>query len=201
MPHAIRPLVLAAAACTGTYYPASSAGPQYASASQQQVSQSHDGTTMTTTSSTQTYAYQANPPPSQPAAYEPPPPPPPPPSEEPAPPSLCHPRDTANMCVALTVIVDVGDIITQARDTSCREAARSLNRYADSHAREIDTLIRLRELESPARLAAWEDRHRSQAEGVMMVALELDARCEHNDKLDRALRRIGFSGLLGSPAL
>jgi hypothetical protein len=189
---------LATTACTGTYYPTSSAGPQYASASTQQVSQSHDGTTTTTTTSTQSYAYQANPPAPQPAAYEPPPPP---PSEEPAPPSLCHPRDTANMCVALTVIVDVGDIITGARESSCREAARSLNRYADSHAREIDTLIRLRELESPARLAAWEDRHRSQAEGVMMVALEIDARCEHNDKLDRALRRIGFSGLLGSPAL
>ena len=189
---------LAAVACTGTYYPTSSAGPQYASASTQQVTQSSDGATTTTTSSTQTYAFQPNEPAPQPAAYEPPPPP---PSEEPPPPSLCHPRDTANMCVALTVIVDVGDIITNARGASCREAARSLNRYADSHAREIDTLIRLRELESPARLAAWEDRHRSQAEGVMMVALELDARCEHNDKLDRALRRIGFSGLLGSPAL
>jgi hypothetical protein len=186
-----------AAGCTGTYYPYSGSQPQYATAQTQQVSQSQDGSTTTTTTS-QSYAYQPNTVAAQPAAYEPAPPP--APAEEPAP-SLCHPRDTPNMCVALTVIVDVGDILTDAQDASCRDAAKSLNRYADSHAREIDTLDRLRELEPAGRLAKWEERNRGRAEGVMAAALDLDARCEHNGKVDRALRRVGFSGMIGSPAL
>jgi hypothetical protein len=189
------------AGCTGTYYPYSGSGPAYATAQTQQVAQSQDGTTTTTTTTSQSYAFE---PAAQPAAYasEPPQAPPePPPAEEPAPPPLCHPRDTANMCVALTVIVDVGDIIAAAQNGSCRDASKSLNRYADSHAREIETLIRLRELEPKHKLAKWEERHRSRAEGVMTAALDLDTRCEHNEKLDRALRRVGFTGLIGSPAL
>jgi hypothetical protein len=187
-------LVVLATACTGTYYPYPSQ-PTYATAQTQQVSQSQDGATTTTT--TQTYSYQSNDsaPVAQPAVYE------APPADDPPPPSLCDPQDTANMCVAVTVIVDIGDILTDVHDGSCRDASRALNRYADSHAREIDTLIRLRELESPARLAGWEDRHRARAEGVMAAALDLDTRCEHNAKLDRAFRRVGFTGLIGSPAL
>ena len=189
-----------AAGCTGTYYPYPSQ-PTYASAQTQQVSQSQDGTTSTTT--TETYSFQSNAPTPQPAVYqEPAPAAPPPPAYDgdPRPPE-CHPRDSDNMCVAVSVIVDIGDILTEVHDESCRDAARALNRYADSHARHIDTLVRLRELESPARLAAWEDRHRSRAEGVMAAALDLDTRCEHSGKVDRALRRVGFTGLIGSAAL
>ena len=189
--------VALSAGCTGTYYPYSGSQPQYATAQTQQVSQSQDGTTTTTTTS-ESYAFQPNTVPAQPAAYEPPPPP--PPAPEPAP-SICHPRDTANMCVAITVIVDIGDILTDLHDASCREAAKALNRYADSHAREIDTFARLRELEPAHRLARWEDRHRSRADGVIAAALDLDMRCEHNSKVDRALRRVGFTGLIGSPGL
>jgi hypothetical protein len=43
--------------------------------------------------------------------------------------------------------------------------------------------------------------HRGHAEGVTVAALDLDARCDHNGKVDRALRRVGFTGMIGSPAL
>ena len=192
-----------AAACTGTYYPYPSQ-PTYATAQTQQVSQSADGTSTTTTTSTETYSFESNAPAAQPVAqpavYQQPAPPQDDAPQSP-PPSVCHPRDSANMCVAVQVIVDIGDILNDVHDGSCRDASRALNRYADAHAREIDTMLRLSELETPARMTAWEKRHRAQAEGVMAAALDLDTRCEHDTKLDRAFRRIGFTGLVGSAAL
>lgn len=196
-----------AAGCTGTYYPYSSSSPQYATATTQQTQTSADGTTTTTTSSTESYTFQASVQGAQPASYQQAPVEQTPVTDDddgdeaPLPPVRCHPRDTANMCVAYTVIVEVGDIITDMHEASCNAAAKALNRYADAHPREIDTLERLRDLEPAGRLRAWEDRHRSEAEAVMAGALDLDSRCDHNSKLDRALRRVGFSGLIGSPAL
>jgi hypothetical protein len=189
------------AGCTATTYPYQGSRPlTYAETQQQQqVAQSQDGTTTTTTTTSSSYSFQ--PQAAQPAAYEPAPPPPPPPAEPGPAPSLCHPRDTPNMCVAITVMVDIGDILTDVREASCRDAARSLNRYADAHPREIDTLVRLQELEPAHKLARWEERNRSRAEPIMMAALDLDTRCDGNAKVDRALRRVGFTGMIGSPAL
>lgn len=195
-------LALVLSACTGTYYPYSSSQPQYASSTTQSTSQSPDGTMSSSTTTTTFESNTQQPmPPAQPAAYEEPPPPPPPPSGPQGTDGRCDRRDTPNMCVALGVILDIGDILAQAENGSCRQASKSLNRYADQHPREIDTLIRLDQLESRKRIEKFSQRHQGTAGVVISRAMELDARCEGDDKLDRALRRVGFSGLIGSPAM
>lgn len=107
----------------------------------------------------------------------------------------CDAAESANLCTALTVILDLGDLITYMHEASCGAAAKALDTYADVHARAVDTLVHLREREPARKLRAWEDRHGDDANRVIAGALELDARCSHDDQLDRALRRVGFTGL------
>jgi hypothetical protein len=192
-PLAMKPLALFAtllAACTGssTYYPAGQ--PQYASASQ--TTSSTNGTTTTTTTTTATFqAYEepmAEPAPAPPA--EEPAPPPPAPAGDPR----CSPEDTIEMCVSLGVILDIGDILATAENRSCHKASKLINRYADSHARQIDTFLSLERTESRRRLKQWERRHQVEASEAINRALDLASRC-NDDRTDRALRRVGFHGL------
>lgn len=189
-------------ACTGTYYPYSSSQPQYASAQTTTTQTSEDGSVTTTTTETSTFeAY----PTAQPAAYHEPAasaPPPPPAAPPPAPPSdLCHRKDTPDMCVAIQTMFEIGAIIKQHEDASCREASRALNRYADTHGRELHTFENLDKTHSEKQLRGFQKRHEADAAPIMGAALELDARCDGDQKLDRALRRVGFSGLIGSPVM
>lgn len=107
----------------------------------------------------------------------------------------CDAAESTNLCTALTVVLDLGDLIAAMHDASCGAAAKALEVYGDVHAADIDTLVHLREREPARKLRAFEDRHGADADRVLAAALELDARCAHDDQLDRALRRVGFTGL------
>jgi hypothetical protein len=179
------------AACTGssTYYPAGQ--PQYASASQ--TTSSTNGTTTTTTTTTATFQAYEEPmsePAPAPPVEEPAPPPPPAPAGDPR----CSPEDSIEMCVSLGVILDIGDILATAENRSCHKASKLINRYADSHARQIDTFLSLERTESRRRLKQWERRHQVEASEAINRALDLASRC-NDDRTDRALRRVGFHGL------
>ena len=188
-----RTVLLAAvlSACTGsTYYP--SAGPQYAQ--QTTTSQSPDGTQTTSTTTYQHSSYEqpAPPPPApepQPASYEPPPPP----DDGPR----CDPRDNREMCIALGVVYDVGRLLERLEERSCNKAARALNRYADRHDREIEIMLSLEETQTAPRLRQFAERHQVEFALVIAQAQDLDARCGGDDRFDRAMRRLGFRGLLG----
>jgi hypothetical protein len=187
-----RTVLLAAvlSACTGsTYYP--SAGPQYAQ--QTTTSQSPDGTQSTSTTTYQHSSYEqpAPPPPApepQPASYEPPPP-----DDGPR----CDPRDNREMCTALGVVYDVGRLLERLEERSCNKAARALNRYADRHDREIEIMLSLEETQTAPRLRQFAERHQVEFALVIAQAQDLDARCGGDDRFDRAMRRLGFRGLLG----
>ena len=188
-----RTVLLAAvlSACTGsTYYP--SGQPQYAQ--QTQTTQSADGTqTSTSTYTHQSYDQPAPPPPApepQPASYEPPPPP----DDGPR----CDARDNREMCVALGVIYDVGRMLSRLEERSCGKAARALNRYADNHDREIEIMLSLEETQTGPRLRQFQQRHMTEVSLVIDQALDLDARCGGDDRFDRAMRRLGFRGLIGT---
>jgi hypothetical protein len=177
---------------SGTYYP--SAQPQYAQ--QQTTTTSADGTqtqTSTTTYQTTTYDQQQQPQPEpQPASYQPPPPP----VEDVG--FSCHPRDNREMCTALGVVYDVGRLLSRLEERSCGKAARALNRYADDHDREIEILLTLEDTQTRPRLRQFAERHQAEFTLVIDQALDLDARCGGDDRFDRAMRRLGFRGLLGS---
>lgn len=187
-------LAVALSACTGsTYYP--SGQPQYAQ--QQTTTTSADGSQMqtsTTTYQTTTYDQQQQPPAPQPepASYQPPPPP----VEDNGP--ACHPRDNREMCIALGVVYDVGRLLERLEERSCGKAARALNRYADNHDREIEILLTLEDTQTKPRLRQFAERHQGEFTLVIEQALDLDARCGGDDRFDRAMRRLGFRGLLGS---
>jgi len=187
-------LAVTLSACTGsTYYP--SGQPQYAQ--QTTTTQSADGSqvaTSTTTYQTTTYDQQPAP---QPAAYEPPPQPaaPPPPPQDDGP--RCDARDNREMCIAVGVIYDVGRLLERLDERSCGKAAKALNRYADHHGREIETMLTLEHSQTRPRLRQFQERHQTDVELVLAQALDLDARCGGDDRFDRAIARIGFHGLLG----
>jgi hypothetical protein len=107
----------------------------------------------------------------------------------------CEAAESANLCTALTVILDLGDLIAYMHDASCDAATTALEVYGDTHATAIDTLIHLREREPARNLRVFEDRHGDEANRVIAGALELDVRCAHDPALDRALRRLGVTGL------
>ena len=175
-------LAVVLSACTGsTYYP--SGQPVYAT----QTTQTTNGSSTTTSTTTfQSASYEEPQPEPQPE------PPPPPPEPEPMPVSHCDQRDNREMCIALGVIVDVGDILLGVERESCRRASKELNRYADGHEREIRTLLRLEHTQTPMRLQQFQQRHAATAAVVMTRALDLEARCDGDDRVVRALRRIGF---------
>ncbi len=189
-------------ACTATVHPYSSSQPQYATAQTTTTQTSGDGmtTTTTTTESASFQAYEQ----AQPASYEAPPPaaepaPPPPPAAAPA--GLCHKKDTPDMCVTLQTMFEVGAIIKQHENGSCRDASRALNRYADGHADEIDTMMNLEDNHTDKQMQGFQKRHLNDATPIMMAAMALDQHCEGDQKLDRALKRVGFSGMIGNPAM
>lgn len=107
----------------------------------------------------------------------------------------CDAAESTNLCSALTVLLDLGDLITYMHDASCGAAAKALEVYGETHVAAIETLVHLREREPARKLRAWEDRHGAEADRVLAGALDLDARCAHDDQLDRALRRVGITGL------
>ncbi|HEX5062244.1 MAG TPA: hypothetical protein VFV99_22895 [Kofleriaceae bacterium] len=109
--------------------------------------------------------------------------------------SVCDPSDSANLCSAATVIARVGHILDGVRRVPCSDAARALDRYADLHAHEIATLLHLHELEPAASLARWEDRQRGTAELALVAGFDLVTRCEHDDQLEHAVRRVGLGSL------
>ena len=175
---------------SGTYYP--SGQPQYAQ--QQTTTTSADGSqtqTSTTTYQTTTYDQQQQPAPQpEPASYQ------PPPADDVG--FQCHPRDNREMCIALGVVYDVGRLLERLEERSCGKAARALNRYADDHDREIEILLTLEDTQTKPRLRQFAERHQGEFTLVIDQALDLDARCGGDDRFDRAMRRLGFRGLLGS---
>ena len=180
-------------ACTGsTYYP--SGQPQYAS--QTTSTQSADGLqTQNTTTSFQHTPYEGQPQP-EPAAYQPPPAPqPPPPPVDNGP--RCDPRDNHEMCIAVGVIYDVGRLLERLEERSCGRAARALNRYADDNRDDIEVMLTLDHTQTRPRLNQFMARHQAEVDLVIAQALDLDSRCGGDDRFDRAMRRIGFRGLLG----
>ncbi len=190
---ALLSLVLSACAGSSSYYPA---GPVYASSSQ--TTQSADGSQTTTTTTTASFepnepAPAPAAPVAEPVAYEPPPPPAPPADTGD---SECDRRDTPEMCVALHVILDIGDILREADSVSCRRATKELNRYADRHVREIRTLLNLEETETAPRLRQWQERHQQDAAVAISRALDMSSRCD-DERADAALERVGFRGLIG----
>jgi len=187
-------------ACTATTYPMSSGQPQYASTQTTQTTQNPDGSTVTTTTtetaSSQPYAAQPatyNEPPPPPPESEPALPPPPPPSD-----AACHKKDTPEMCVSLHVILDIGAIVKNSEGGSCRDASKALNRYADSHKRELETFLSLESTASKKELEKFQKRHQGEATVVITGAMELDQRCDGDEKLDRAFKRVGFTGFIGT---
>jgi hypothetical protein len=188
MLHRLALLAVTLSACTGsTYYP--SGQPQYAQ--QTTTTQSADGSqTQTSTTTYQTTTYDQQPQP-EPAAYQPPAPP-PPPSNGPQ----CDPRDNREMCIAIGVISDVGRLLERLEERSCGKAARALNRYADENRDDIDVMLTLEHTQTRPRLRQFMDRHQADVELVIAQALDLDSRCGGDDRFDRAMRRIGFRGLL-----
>ncbi len=185
-------LALVLSACTGsTYYPSSQ--PQYAQ--QTQTTQSADGTQASTTTTTyqhQSYEQPAPPPPApepQPASYEPPP-------ADDGP--RCDPRDNREMCTALGVVYEVGRLLERLEERSCGKAAKALNRYADRHDREIEIMLSLEETQTRPRLRQFAERHQLEFALVISQALDLDSRCGGDDRFDRAMRRLGFRGLLAN---
>ena len=107
----------------------------------------------------------------------------------------CDAAESTNLCTALTVLLDLGDLIDYMHDASCGAAAKALEVYGETHTAAIDTLVHLREREPARKLRAFEDRHGADADRVLAGALELEARCAHDDALDRALRGVGITGL------
>ena len=195
--------VLITSACTGaTYYPSSYGAPQYASSTTTTQSQSPDGTYSSTTESTTFEATPAQPASqvvAQPAAYEeevPPPPPsgPPPSGKDPR----CHKKDTLEGCIAVSVLLDIGGIVHE-NESNCRGAAKALNRYADGHAREIEVFLNLEGTLSGMQMNQWKNRLGYEGMAVINSAMALDQHCDGDQKLDRALRRVGFSGMIGDP--
>ena len=184
-------VVLSACTGTSTYYP--SGQPQYAQ--QTQTTQSADGSQTTTTTSTYqqtSYEQPAPPPPQpepQPAAYQPPPP-----DDGPR----CDARDNREMCTALGVVYDVGRLLERLEERSCGKAAKVLNRYADRHDREIEVMLSLEETQTRPRLRQFAERHQVEFALVIAQALDLDSRCGGDDRFDRAMRRLGFRGLLSN---
>lgn len=63
--------------------------------------------------------------------------------------------------------------------------------------RDIRVLNNLDYSETPTRLQQFQQRHQTTAGAVIARALDLDARCDGDDRVNRALRRIGFKGLRG----
>lgn len=189
MLHRLALLAVTLSACTGsTYYP--SGQPQYAQ--QTTTTQSADGSqTQTTTTTYQSTSYDQQPAP-EPASYQPPPPP-APPSDGPQ----CHPRDNEEMCTAVSVIYDVGRLLERLDERSCGRAARALNRYADENRRDIEVMLTLGHTQTRPRLEQFMQRHQADVELVIAQAQDLDARCGGDDRFDRAMRRIGFRGLIG----
>ena len=100
------------------------------------------------------------------------------------------------MCIAVGVIFDVGRLLERLDERSCGKAARALNRYADDNRDDIDVLLTLEHTQTRPRLRQFQDRHQGEFELVIAQALDLDARCGGDDRFDRAMRRIGFRGLL-----
>jgi hypothetical protein len=191
MLHRFALLAVTLSACTGTstYYP--SGQPQYAQ--QTTTTQSADGSQVQTSTSTyQTTTYDQQPQP-EPAAYQPPQPAPPPPSSDGP---RCDPRDNREMCIAIGVIYDVGRLLERLEERSCGKAARALNRYADENRGDIDVMLSLDHTQTRPRLRQFMDRHQADVELVIAQAMDLDSRCGGDDRFDRAMRRIGFRGLL-----
>src|SRR5205085_3867935 len=106
----------------------------------------------------------------------------------------CASQDSVEMCVSLGVILDVGDLLARGEDRSCKKATKLLNRYADDHARNIETFMSLERTESPRKLRQWTERHRVEATEAMNRALDLATRCD-DDRTARALQRAGFHGM------
>jgi hypothetical protein len=190
-------LVVTLTACAGssTYYPPPQPG--YASQTVQTTNLSADGsqtstTTTTTTFQSSSYEEPAPPPPEpEPAVMQPPPPPPPTPGGQ------CDPRDTREMCIAVGVMVDISDILASVENESCRRASKELNRYADHNRREIRVFMNLEHDVAANRLAQFQQRHGALASVAVGRALELEARCDGDDRVHRALERVGFTGLRG----
>lgn len=195
MLHRLALLAVTLSACTGsTYYP--SAQPGYAQ--QTTTTTSADGTqTQTSTTTYQTTTYDQQPQP-EPASYQPAPPAPPAPPQPPPPsgPS-CDPRDNREMCIAVGVIYDVGRLLERLEERSCGKASRALNRYADENGDDIEVMLTLEHTQTRPRLRQFMDRHQADVELVIAQAMDLDSRCGGDDRFDRAMRRIGFRGLLG----
>jgi hypothetical protein len=184
------------AGCVGSssYYP--SGQPQYASASQ--TTQTTNGSTTTTSSTTATYqAYEQPAPVPQPepqpavVVYEPAPAP----VADPGP--RCHARDNREMCIAVGVIYDVGRLLERLEERSCGKASRAINRYADNHDDEIEVLLSLEHTQTRPRLRQFVERHQAEVSLVIAQAMDLDSRCGGDDRFDRAMKRLGFDGLIG----
>jgi hypothetical protein len=189
-------------ACTATVHPYSSSQPQYATAQTTTTQTSSDGTMVTSTSTTESASFQAYEQ-AQPASYEAQPAaepaPPPPPAAAPA--GLCHKKDTPDMCLAIQTMFEIGAIIKQHENGSCRDASRALNKYADGHADELDTFKNLEDNHTDKQMQGFQKRHLNDATPIMMAAMALDQHCEGDQKLDRALQRVGFTGMIGNPAM
>ena len=179
-------LAVTLSACAGsTYYP--SHQPGYAQQTVQTTNQSPDGTqssTSTTTTTFQSTSYEEPAPAPEPAVMPPPPPAP-----------QCDARDNREMCIALGVMVDIGEILRSVEGESCRRASKALNRYADSNSFELRTFLQLEHTQTPLRLEQFQQRHAATASVVIGLALDLETRCDDDPRVHRALARVGFSGL------